>query len=480
MLRLRLIAGVTGLILCVVLGGCGGTNQFGSGTQNNGNSNVVLAMTDSAPSGVSILSAEVTLTGATLTPGNVSLFSGSTTVELTRLQTDVAYIATATKIPAGPYTSVKLTFANPLLTIENDTGSPIVSGTTTCNVGSICTIAPTSTSNLSATVLLPSFSIASSSTTGLLIDVNLGNLLTATVGEDFSAGTSVFPFTPGGTGAPPVGAEDVVGHVANVSPSTNTFTLTNAEGSYALKADNTTTFFPSSICAISSFACLQNNQILSVDIGIQSDGSLLARNIVFEDADSSDAEVEGIVTSTNAMSSQFSMVVLTVSGSGTGLNIGAQATVQYSTSLPTPFDVDLLHADKFQITTSSLSSFFNGPAELVAGQQVSIQRNGSSTSVLMADRVRLRSSRVTANVQSVGAPNIILASLPFLFSRQGNVVQILAQTSVTPPTIYYDIEGSFSASTNIVGDTVSVRGPLFNTGGANRTLVATKVVLQRP
>jgi hypothetical protein len=98
MARTQFIGAIFGLIVGAVLVGCGGTGQLGSGTQNNGNSNVVLAMTDSAPSGVTVLSAEVTLTGVTLTgvtpaPGNVSLFSGSTTVELTRLQTDVAYIA---------------------------------------------------------------------------------------------------------------------------------------------------------------------------------------------------------------------------------------------------------------------------------------------------------------------------------------------------------------------------------------------------
>jgi hypothetical protein len=475
MLRIRSIWVVSVLILCPALVGCGSSNQFGSQPQNNGNSNVVLAMTDAPPSLVSVLSAEVTLTGATLAPGNVPVFSGSTTVDLTRLQTDIAYIATAAKIPAGPYTSVTLTFANPSLTIENDTAGTIAG----CAAGAICTIVP-SASPMSATVFLSSFSIASSSTVGLLIDVNLDNLLTSSLGEDFSAGTSVFPFTPAGTGAPPVGAEDVVGHVENLNASSGTFTLANAGASYALKADNTTTFFSSSICATSNLACLQNNQILSVDIGIQSDGSLLAKNIVFEDADSSDAEVEGIITGTNAAVQQFSIVVLSVSGSGTGLTIGGQATAQYSTSLPTPFDVDFLHAGSFQVTTSSISSFFTGPAELVAGQQVSIRRNSSSGSVLMADRVRLRSSRITANVQSVGAPNITLASLPFLFSRQGNVTQILAQTSVTPPTIYYDTDSSFNASTQIVGDRVSVRGPLFNTGGTNRTLIATKVVLQTP
>jgi len=57
-------------------------------------------MTDTPPTNVSLLSAKVTLTGATLGPGNVSLFSGATTIELTRLQTDIAYIST-TLVPSG-------------------------------------------------------------------------------------------------------------------------------------------------------------------------------------------------------------------------------------------------------------------------------------------------------------------------------------------------------------------------------------------
>ena len=463
------------LILCAALAGCGGNNQIGSQPQNSGNSSVVLAMTDTPPSLVTILSAQVTLTGATLAPGNVSLFSGSTTVELTRLQTDIAYIATAANIPAGNYTSVTLTFANPSLTIENDSASTIAG----CAVGSICPVVPTATS-LSTTVPLTSFSIASSSTAGLLIDINLENLLSASLGEDFSAGTTVTPFTPAGIGAPPVGAEDVVGHVENINASSNTFTLKNATASYSLKVDNTSTFFqfPTSACSTVGFACLQDNQILSVDIGIKSDGSILARNILFEDADSSDAEVEGIVTSTNAASQQFNMVVLTISSSGTGLVIGGQATVQYSTSLPTPFDIDFQHIDNLQLSTSSFSSSFTGAADLVAGQQVSVRRNSSSTSTLVADRVRLRSSRITATVQSVGAPNIILGNLPSLFFGHGGVTLIQAQTSITPPTIYFEVGGSISSSTNLLGELVSVRGPLFNTGGTNRTLVATKVVLQ--
>jgi hypothetical protein len=476
MFRVRSILPICLLIFCAALAGCG-NSSIGSQIQNNGSSSVVLAMTDTPPSTVTFLSAEVTLTGASLNPGNVSLFSGSATVDLVRLQTDIAYLATAAKIPSGNYTSVTLTFANPLLTIENDTPSPIVSGTTTCAVGSICTLPPTSTANLSTSVPLTSFSIASSSTTGLLIDVNLDNLLSASLGADFSAGTTVTSFTPAGTGAPPVGAEDVVGQVGSVNASTNTFTLTNATASYSLKADSTSTFFqfPSTgACTAPGFGCLQNSQILSVDIGILSDGSILARNIVFEDADNSDAEIEGIITSTNVGSQQFNIVIQTMSAPVSGLSLGQPITVQYS-STQTPFDIDLVHADNLQMSTAGF--LFATPVDLVVGQQVSVRRNSSSTATLInADRVRLRMTRVTATVQR-GLPNLFLVNLPSLFSGHGGITSITAQTSLTPPTIYYEVGQNINSSNIVIGESVSVRGPVFNVSGT-RTMVTTKVVLR--
>jgi hypothetical protein len=475
MFRLRRIWPLSVLMLCAAFAGCRGGAQVGSQNQNNGNSSVVLAMTDTPPSNVSILSAEVTLTGATLTPGNVSLFSGSTTVELTRLQTDVAYLATAANIPAGNYTALTLTFANPLLTIENDTASPIGS----CAVGAICTMPPTATANLSTTVPLTAFTVASSATTGLLIDESVDDLLTATMGADFSAGTSVTAFTPAGSGAPPVGAEDVVGHVASVNVSTNTFTLINANATYSLKADSTSKFlqFPATTACPTltpGFGCLQNNQIASVDIGIRSDGSILARNILFEDADSSDVEVEGQITSTNVGSQQFNIVALTISATGTGLTIGEPLTVQYSVSPPTPFDVDFAHADSTQVSTSGF--LFATPADLVVGQQVSIRVHSvGSGGLITADRVRLRSSRITATVQTIGSGIITLSNLPSIFFGHGGITLIQAQTF--PPTIFFEIGRSIAISNIGLSNVVSVRGPLFNVSGG-RTLIATKVVLK--
>lgn len=452
------------------MAGCRSGTLIGSQTQNSGNSSVVLAITDLPPSNVSILSTEVILTGATLNPGNVSIFSGSTTIELTRLQTDIAYLATAANIPAGTYTSVTLTFANPMLTIENDTGSALAS----CAVGSICMVPPTAIANLSTTVPLTSFAIAANSTTGLLIDVNLENLLSSALAADFKAGTTVSPFTPAGTGAPLVGAEDVVGQAGSISASSNTFTLQNVTGSFPLKVVNTTTFFqfPSSACATPGFSCLQANQILSVDIGIQPDGSLAARNILFEDADSSDAEIEGMITSTNVGLQQFNIVTLAISATGSGLNIGDTTTVQYSVAPQTPFDIDFAHADNAPVSTAGF--LFAMPSDLTVGQQVSIRRNAaSSASLVKADRVRLRSSRLSATEQSVGSPNIFLYNPPSIFSGHG-VTQIEAQTS--SPTIF-SLNGNAAIFNSIfTGEPLSVRGPLFNVSG-QRTLIATKVVL---
>ena len=458
-------------MLCLGFTGCS-HHVFGLGSQpqSTGAGPVILAVTDTPPTMVSILAAQVTLTGATLNPGNVPLFSGSTTIELTRLQTDVAFLST-TQVPVGNYTSLALTFANPLLTIENDTNAAIG----TCVVGTICTMAPTSTSNLATTISLSSFSIAANSSQGLLMDVNLDNLLSASLGADFGAGTTASAFIPAGAGAPLVEAEDVVGQVANINAANNTFTLQNATGSISLTVDNTGTFFqfPSNVCTTSVFACLQANQIVSVDIGIEATGAIVARNVVFEDADNSDTEVEGTITATNVGQQQFTIVPLTESSAVSGLNIGVAATAHYSVSPQTPFDVDFVHGDNTQITTNCC--LFTTATDLAVGQQVTIRRNANSSGTLInADRVRLRSTRITANVTQIGAPIFFLYNLPSIYSGN-DITQIEVRTST--PTILSENNTAIvftDISNNVLA---SVRGPLFNVSGT-RTLVASKVKLK--
>jgi hypothetical protein len=482
MLGMRPNLAVVLLLASAALSGCGGQGTFGSATSSSGSGEVVLAMTDTPAANIAILSAQVTLTGATLNPGNVSLLPAPVAIELTRLQTDVAYLST-TSANADTYTSLTLTFSNSVkLTFENDTGSAISGAACT---GVICTMAPVPT-NLSTTITLPTLTVSAGNATGLLLDVNLNTLLSTTLGVDFQSGTSVSQFTPTGTGAPPVGAEDVVGQVISIDTVHSAFSFQNATATYSLAVDNTSAFFqfPSNLCTTAGLTCLRDGQILSVDIGIRSDGTPLARNLLFEDGDSSETEVEGVITGINSGTLQFNMVTLAESAAVSGLSIGDPATVHYAVS--TPFDVDFTHADNLQVDTSCCVSLFTAATDLAVGQQVQVRRtSGSSGTSLTAARVRLRSSRVTGVIQSLAAPVINLGgsspNFPSLFITNG-ITQIQVQTFSPSPTIFTGTTTTGIAVNNItelfVNNIVSVRGPLFNVSGA-RTLVATKVVLKQ-
>jgi len=472
------------LAACIVMNGCKGAGlSFGS-SPNGTAARVVLAMTDTPATNVSLLSAEVTLTGATLNPGSVSLLPVPAQVELTRLQTDIAFL-TATNVNAGTYTSLNLTFANPTITFENDTVGSIVAGVgnPTCSAGAVCTIQPI-TSNLSTSIPLPTLMLSSGASTGLLLDLNLNNLLSASFGADFHAGTTVSQFLPGGTGAPPVGAEDVVGQITAIDATHNTFSLQNVQSLVSLSVDGSANFFqfPSTACLTPAFACLHAGQILSVDIAMRSDGTVGARNIVFEDADSSDTEVEGLITAINTGAQTLNIVTLAESASVVGLKIGDSATVRYSLVPLSHFDIDLTHADNLPVDTTGY--LFALPVDLALGQQVQVKRNpASSGNSITADRVRLRSSRFTASIQSLAAPIINLGGFspgfPSIFSAHGTT-QIQGLTSA--PTIYSGTDISGLPITSFiqfaVGNSVSVRGPLFNLSGS-RTLFVTKIALKQ-
>jgi len=173
-------------------------------------------------------------------------------------------------------------------------------------------------------------------------------------------------------------------------------------------------------------------------------------------------------------SQQFNIVVLGISATGTGLSIGEPVTAQYSVSPQTPFDVDPPHADSSLVSTTGF--LFATPADLVVGQQVSIRLHSIlSGGQIMADRVRLRSSRITATVQTIGSGIITLSSLPSIFFGHGGITLIQAQTS--SPTIFFEIGRIINISDIALSNIVSVRGPLFNVSGG-RTLVATKVALK--
>jgi hypothetical protein len=431
---------------------------------------MALLMTDSPPAGVTVLSFEVTVSSATLEPGNVSLLSGPATAEITRLQTETISLSTTNVNPAS-YTTLVLTFLNPTLTFENNTGATITAGGIACTAGSVCTVSPTA-ANQTTTLTLPSlFAVSASAPQALLVDLNLANLFSSTLGADFTAGSSVSVLAPSSPGLPLTTVEDFVGEIQAENSATSTITLGNSMSSVVATVTSSTVYhdFPTATCATPSFACLADNQILSADMFVEPNGTLVAKNLWFKDADSSDIEVEGVITSIDIPAQEFSYVVLIESSPVLNLSIGNVATVHWNVPpVTTTFAPDDMGVD----TTGFL---FAIPADLMVGQEVSVRRNPTSAGIsLNADRVLLRGSRITATVTGpIAFPNMTIGDLPSFFGAAGTS-QIIVSVSTTGATEY---AGNAMVFTTIpLNGSVSVRGQLFPNAGTP-TMLASKIVL---
>jgi hypothetical protein len=369
-----------------------------------------------------------------------------------------------------------LTFSNPMLTFENDTGGSIVAGvgnpTPTCANKAICTIQSLAPSFSTTITLSPTMTVSATSGAGLLVDVNLTSLITATMDSDFKNGVTVSQFTPGGSDVPPLEAEDVIGQVGAIDATHSTFSLQNTTATYSLTVDNSSTFlqFQGSVCTTPTFACLRNGQIVSVDISFRADGTPVAKNVVSEEPDSTETDVEGIITGINSGVQQFTMITLVESASISNLHVGDSATVHYSTP-QTPFRVDFTHADSTPLTTTGF--LFTSPADLIVGQQVLVLRNpASSRASISADLVELRSTRVSGLIQTINSPSFQLTPFPSLFTSRG-ITPIQVQTS--GPTICTGTGTISSCSLLGVTHSASVRGPLF-ANATTPTIVASRVI----
>jgi hypothetical protein len=424
--------------------------------------------------GISVLSFEATLAGAVLNPGNRQLLSAPATVEVTRLQAETTLLDTADVTP-GTYTSVDLTFAGPSLTFQNNTaGSLSIWGSALCLPGQICTAAPTLPANvkLTGTVSLPGSGVTLTLHTpaALLLDLDLSAMLLNTVQADLPGNSSVAQIVPTAPGAPFAVLQDVVGAVSAKDSLLNTFTLQTALGFYGVKivaGASPTIFrnFPPSACGSATFACVQIGQIVAVNMSLQPDGTLLASDVFFEDADSTAPEIEGIVVATAGLTPpvKFRLVVLQETPAVAGMAIGS--VVDVAPGIAATFDVDNLGAD-----TSSYS--FTNSANLMVGQQVQVRRLSTSTGAQIdTDRVRLRSSRFSANVSSVGSLYFFVDNLPPLFATGGvSLLQVKTDSSFT------EFGGTaINFSQIAIPKPVTMRAQLFSSGPTSAA-VATKVI----
>ena len=453
------------LLVVVLAAGCGqgGGNLSGGNPPPPGNSTVSVLITDTPPAGVTVLSFEMTITGATLNPGNVPLIASPVQVEVKHLETETALLGTAT-VPSGTYNSMTLTLANAQVTIKNDTLGTLA-GCSNVPPTNVCETKPNTSGNVTI-AFSTGQTIQPNTSVGLLVDVNLNNILTATLGVDFSAAGG-FTARPATTAGGQAQLDDVLGRVATVTPVNQQFTMDTSQGTLTVNTDSNTAFdglsFLANGCSSGNLACLLMNQIIETDLVVRSDGSLLATQVKLEDRDVSESELDGTIAAVDVVNNRFTIVLLEVVPGVTGLEVGDVLTVTLAAAT---FDVD---SDGLPVPAGL--SFVN-TAELLVGQRVQVRlASVAGGSTIQADRVRLKKAQVTAKVDTkLNATDFTVNQLPSIFTSAGiSAVEVRtsAQTSFEP--------SGTSVGTLAAGDMVSLGGLLFRRTVGNPVLVAGKV-----
>ena len=467
-----LVAFALALSTYVLIAGCGGNSTPPAA----GNAvPMTLSLGDTPPNGVGIVFFEAMITGASLQPSDsskapVPVLSTPTEVEMSHLQTDRAFLS-LTNIPADTYASMTLTFGNAQLTIVNHSGAAVGS----CADNTTCELSP-SFNPSSATITSAPFplTVSADSSVGIKLDFNVNS----SVQTDLSISPTV---TVKNVAMHHRGEEsdemerldDIDGQVTAIG--SNQFTLTNERSgqTFTINVDANTIFedFGDSGCSASpaNFSCVQQGQVLSVDLSENGTGAMLAKRVELEEHANGKA-IKGTITGVDS-STQFHLVVFNEEPTISGLAEGAPVVVTIAPGATFQIGRRELGDDGgFSISGASFAS----GADLLVGQDVQIRPGTITTSggvtTITTDLVRLWPSQVTGTVGSnPGSTSFTLTGLSPLF------------TGATPPVTNINVMvlskpemDDFVGSAVTAGATVSVRGLLFNTP-TTPTLVTRKI-----
>ncbi len=461
----RTIPFALALLSSTVLAACGGSMNS---VNPNGSVPMSLTIRDTPPSGVAVLFFEASITGASLQPADsskaaVPVLSSPVEVEFGHLQTDTAFLSLA-NVPPDTYASINLTFGNAQLTIVNHSGAAIGS----CANDTACQLTPNFNPS-SATISGAPFPITVDmhSVFGIKLDFNLNS----SIQNDLSIKPTVtvarvIHRDDSDEGQEMEDLDEVEGQVTVVG--TNQFTLMNRRSgqSFTVNVDSNTVFedFDRAGCTASpqNFSCIKVDHILEVNLSENGTGTMLAKRVEFVE-DASKEAIKGTITSVDS-STQFHMVVFREEPDVNGISEGSPVVVTISPTAT--FQVGL--AEVGEVGGFSFLGFsFASPADLLVGQDVQI-RPGTVTSAggvttVITDLVRLWPSQITGQVGSINSANgtFTLTKLSPLF------------TGATPPNTTITVQmlpemnfEEFPSQTSLaVGDTISVKGLLFNTSG---------------
>jgi hypothetical protein len=260
--------------------------------------------------------------------------------------------------------------------------------------------------------------------------------------------------------------DEVEGQVTAVG--TNQFTLMNRRSgkSFIIDVDSNTMFedFGRAGCTATpqDFTCVKMDQILQVNLSENGTGAMLAKRVEFEE-DASKQAIKGTITSVDS-STEFHMVVFREEPDVNGISEGSSVAVTIAPNAT--FQVGMAEMGEHG-GFSFLNFSFASSADLMVGQDVQIRPGTVTTAggvtTITTDLVRLWPSQITGQVGTVNSANgtFTLTKLSPLFTGATPPV-----TTITVQTLLFMNFEDFSGQTSLaVGDTVSVKGLLFNTSG---------------
>ncbi len=459
----RSVGGLLVFALVLLAAGCSGSSTDPPPGQAPGALSGSLAVFGQDAPLDNLVKFEITVTGITLNPGNVqvSLPAGGVRLELTSLQITTDLIRLDQNIPAGSYTSVDLTLANPEIKFRISSG--------TCpdgSAGPICEVEPPlQTSSVTINV---SFSIAEGQLTALLFDFDLRAMVVTDLATDAITGID-----PAGSitislvdVAGDVGEfEDEIGRVVSVNATNQTFVFEPFSGcqQVTITTDISTVFEDfgrASPPLVDEFASLQVDQIVEVDADLRVDGTFLAEKVEFED-DITEDEIEGLIVDVTrdpgtGNVTQFQLVLFDVAPCTATL----PADDIFTVNVPTDGSV------RFRIDEDDLTldpALFDGPEDLEVGQKVDVDpavadvSTITSATPITAEKIKLEDQTIRGTVNgSPAAPNFELSPGSSLFTDADNSITVRT-SSVTE----FDDSLPLGVASLLVNQPVRVKGLLF-------------------
>lgn len=480
------------VVSVAIAAGCGGNSvMMQSPMGGQGVTPASITIHDNPPAGVTVLSFEITVTGASLQPADssqaaVSMLDHPEEVELEHLQVESALLANV-NVPSGIYSGLSVTFMNPKLTILNQSPAALSLGDgQNCGVGQVCEFAPKLNQSM-VTVSAPTapFPIDLMANSPVVLDLDF-NVDASIQSSDLSItpAISLKHITLGENG----GNDDedelrFIGRVSAIDSTNKTFTLQTGFNGDAktIATDSNTQFNFDNSCSANDFSCLMVGEIVSVraQLPMTAGGNPVAKEVDLF-APQGELALVGLVSKVDATNNQFQLVIRDLFDEGNEMQsipLGVQLTVQVASGAAFAVNSDNL------TLPSGLN--FTAISDMVVGQAVEIHPvapfmvTGTPPNVsvtLNTDKVRLEPSPVTGTISAINSsanpPNFTLGSLDTFFT--GNGVSAVQVDVLSSTEFINDSTGLAGLST---GNTVSVGGLLFNTSGTP-TIVAERVLLR--